>query len=235
MSMPQRPQARLIAECASNHGGDLAVIRRLITAALEAGANFVKFQLYPGQQLASTDPQAAWLQQAQLREDHLRKILTWAGKQAMFSVFDHQGLETLRQLGARAFKVGHADRWRRLWEGAPEDEEWFVSHAWGRDSSGDSGDPWITAMATIPLYPAPLGALAGMVRLAGYSDHTVGLDACKIMLARGVRVVEKHFSIDGCPRRQAWDMDAQGLAELVTWSRTCTEARVGSALTERWG
>ena len=87
----------------------------------------------------------------------------------------------------------------------------------------------------IPLYPAPLTALSALTTLEGYSDHTGGLDACKIMMARGVQVIEKHFSIEGCLRRQAWDMDEQGLAELVAWRDVCAVAHQGTDQLERWG
>ena len=229
MSNAIPPRCRIIAECASNHGGDWATIERMIQAAAEA--DFVKFQAYRTVNLAQTDPQYAWLNAAQLNLSQIEEIVRLVGPRALFTVFDTQRVGELRWAGVKAFKVGHADRWRQLWEGAPSDEEWFVSYAWGRGCIDSFGWP----LATIPLYPAPLEALVGMTQLTGYSDHTIGLDACKIMMARGVQVVEKHFSIEGCPRRQPWDMDEKGLAELVAWSKVCAEAQQGTALTERWG
>lgn len=33
-------------------------------------------------------------------------------------------------------------------------------------------------------------------RLIGYSDHTIGIEACKEAVKRGAKVIEKHFTID---------------------------------------
>jgi N,N'-diacetyllegionaminate synthase len=33
-------------------------------------------------------------------------------------------------------------------------------------------------------------------KLVGYSDHTVGIGACKEAVTRGATVIEKHFTID---------------------------------------
>ena len=30
----------------------------------------------------------------------------------------------------------------------------------------------------------------------GYSDHTIGIDACLIAISRGAKMIEKHFTLD---------------------------------------
>jgi sialic acid synthase SpsE len=32
--------------------------------------------------------------------------------------------------------------------------------------------------------------------LAGYSDHALGIDACLLAVARGARIIEKHFTLN---------------------------------------
>ena len=229
--MPMPPRCRIIAECASNHGGSVDCIDRMIEAA--QAADFVKFQAYQTARLSGDDPQYTWLEQAELSLTTIRHIVDKLGPRALFSVFDAEMVYRLRQFGIKAFKVGHADRWRKLWAAASADEEWFISCAWGQDLPEDRA--YITPLVVIPIYPAQLGALAALPAFPdGYSDHTIGLDACKIMMARGVMVIEKHFSIEGC-RRQPWDMDEAGLAELGAWSKVCATAQNGTDQAERWG
>ena len=33
-------------------------------------------------------------------------------------------------------------------------------------------------------------------RLCGYSDHVIGIEACKEAVRRGARIIEKHFTIN---------------------------------------
>lgn len=49
---PDRP-CRFVAEISNNHNGDLARCLRLITAAKDAGADFVKFQCYSPDELVA--------------------------------------------------------------------------------------------------------------------------------------------------------------------------------------
>lgn len=228
--MITRPHCRIIAECATNHGGNLDWMLRLIDAAPQA--DFVKFQAYDTQRLATTDPQYEWLKQAELTDAHIQAIVDRLGPRALFSVFDAAQVPRLRALGVRAFKVGHADRWRGLQEYAGNGEEWFVSYAWGQQYTPQ---PRVVPLSVMPLYPAPLTALHGLTPLIGYSDHTQGLEACLIMMACGARVIEKHFSIEGCPRRQPWDMDEHGLTTLKGWSTVCQMVDMGTEQAERWG
>ena len=30
----------------------------------------------------------------------------------------------------------------------------------------------------------------------GYSDHTIGIDTCLLAIARGAKIIEKHFTLD---------------------------------------
>jgi len=49
-------------------------------------------------------------------------------------------------------------------------------------------------------YPTPLAELklgaVDFTGYAGFSDHTIGIDAAMAALARGARIIEKHFTLD---------------------------------------
>ena len=91
-------------------------------------------------------------------------------------------------------------------------------------------------------YPAPyesvnLRAMDALTTLGcagvGYSDHTVGTDVAVAAVARGARIVEKHFTLD-CnlpgPDHRA-SLEPKQLAELVAAIRR-TEAALGSGVKE---
>ena len=91
-------------------------------------------------------------------------------------------------------------------------------------------------------YPAPyesvnLRAMDALASLGcagvGYSDHTVGIEVAVAAVARGARIVEKHFTLDRNlpgPDHKA-SLEPQELAALVKAIRH-TEAALGSGVKE---
>jgi sialic acid synthase SpsE len=63
----------------------------------------------------------------------------------------------------------------------------------------------------------------------GYSDHSIGIEACVFALAMGASVIEKHFSLPGEGRNQAWDMDPAMLSQLAGWRDKWVQMRGGPA------
>jgi sialic acid synthase SpsE len=63
--------------------------------------------------------------------------------------------------------------------------------------------PQLAVLHCVSSYPAPdeeanLRAIPGIAELGvvpGYSDHTLGIDACVAAVALGAKVIEKHFTI----------------------------------------
>lgn len=91
-------------------------------------------------------------------------------------------------------------------------------------------------------YPAPyesvnLRAMDALASLGcagvGYSDHTIGTDVAVAAVARGARIIEKHFTLDrnlpGPDHRASLEPDQ--LAELVAAIRR-TEAALGTGIKE---
>jgi sialic acid synthase SpsE len=83
----------------------------------------------------------------------------------------------------------------------------------------------------ISKYPTPLSDLklgqVDFTRYAGFSDHTIGVEAAMAALARGARIIEKHFTLD----KSMYGPDHAGSmtpGELATLSRF--RDRLGDAL-----
>jgi len=113
----------LIAEAGVNHNGDLAVARQLIDAAVESGADAVKFQTFKAKNLVSKQAQKAdyqkqttaveesqfeMIKKLELDLDTHRELMAYCSdRKIMFlsTPFDHDSIDMLNQLGLKIFKI----------------------------------------------------------------------------------------------------------------------------------
>lgn len=234
------PRCQLIAELATNHGGDVQLAKDMISAAAEAGADIVKTQGYQITHLKPTDPQYDWMRQCELSEaDHVRlKVHAEAcGVQYLSTAYHVEDLALLRRVGLTAVKLGSGEGMRLV--RAALDASFsrvYVSLPWGRaDAEYMPPGPDVTVFATVPLYPMPPECYARCHRQSAWSDHAIGLTVAKIAIASGVRYVEKHFHLvgKGC-REQPWNMAPEDVQELALWARECVQAMSGTKYEGRW-
>lgn len=225
----------LIAELATNHCGDLDLLRRMVNEAAEAGADIVKVQAFDCRFLRPGDPQEAWLRRCELSHEHLRDFAFWcraANVIPLATVFDAEMPAVLKKLGYDRVKVGSGDAMRGDVVEACLDNFETVYVSTGMIDTDEMNEEWGTDIfrQIVPLhcttrYPtdSSLANLSRMHRLTlgddpfGYSDHTEGIEACVFALAMGASVIEKHFSLPGEGRNQAWDLHPMGFAELAHW------------------
>lgn len=231
-------KTQVIAEVASNHGGDMVLAKEFIHAAAESRADFVKFQSWQARLMQPGDSQYDWFQRSELSNDAHHELMAECRARSigfLTTCFDIQRVEYLASLGMSTIKVGSADtasyamlsalraRFQHviLSTGMATDDE--VRRAVAILKGGE-----FTLMHTVSLYPTPpeqvnlrrLRWLATMADSLGYSDHTIGLDAPKLAIATGVAYVEKHFCLgrNGPGRVMPWDMTPAELAELTSFA-----------------
>jgi N,N'-diacetyllegionaminate synthase len=117
----------IIAEAGVNHNGNLDLAKRLVDAAVEAGADAVKFQTFKAAQLISAAAPKAEYQRAttgvvesqlemvrrlEMPEAMTRAVAEHAAqRQVLFlsTGFDEDSIDLLDELGVPAFKVGSGD------------------------------------------------------------------------------------------------------------------------------
>jgi N,N'-diacetyllegionaminate synthase len=117
----------IIAEAGVNHNGDLEIAKKLIDAAVEAGADAVKFQSFKAEELASSHAEKAEYQLVSTggrgsQLDMLRQLeLDHTAHQVLFehcrkkricflsTPFDSDSVDMLESLGVSLFKIGSGD------------------------------------------------------------------------------------------------------------------------------
>lgn len=243
--------ALLVAEIGGNHGGDAALAAAMVRAAAASGADAVKFQAYRAATfLSPLSPYYGELAGEELAPGDLAALVAQAhglGLAAGLTVFDGPSVGLARDCGADFLKISSGDLTHhallRLAAGADRPLMVSTGAADGDEVAAALGAlaPWrgrVAVLQCASLYPAPPESanLAVMARwlgqglTAGYSDHTLGLDAAKAALALGAMVLEKHFTTHrGLPGGDnAMSAEPAEFRELARW-RDLVPALMGAA------
>jgi sialic acid synthase SpsE len=203
----------IIAEVASNHGGDLALARQFIRRFADAGAHPIKFQATRVRHLRPDDPQHAWFTQAELADEDfatLKADCAAAGVGFLLTIYHKDDVALLQALGCTRVKLG-AGEWSNgeLFD-ALEGYAIVRSvpfHALGQVALGyATTGPWHDCLATVTRYPAPRRACEAAIQRmmdglhSGYSDHSIGTEMAEWAIDCGAQIIEKHVQMDGQAR-----------------------------------
>jgi sialic acid synthase SpsE len=218
----------IIAELHPQHGGDLGVLREMIRRAARSGATAAKIQLYDAPALLGSHD---W-DYLQISRPQAEQIAAWCEEERiefMASVFDEQRLDWCEKLGVRRHKIASrtvADNPALCRAILSVGKETLVSLGrWSESRKPFPDFPRALYLHCIAKYPALLEDLKGFPAdfaaegLGGYSDHTVGLDAPLLAIARGAWLIEKHFTFNKAihrptERAHVCSMTPDELAEL---------------------
>jgi len=201
-------KTEIIAEIGQNHNGDMELAVRLIRLAKDNGADVAKFQLFDARALFPPREQNPWYNsncKAELSREQVRFIADECGKagiEFMASIFDLQRIEWLEDIGVRRYKLAAR---------SSDDQQLIRAVLATRKPVIASIRNWSEArqfpdrervdfLHCVSKYPAALDdmrlASVDFTSYAGLSDHTLGLTAPMTALARGARIIEKHFTLD---------------------------------------
>jgi sialic acid synthase SpsE len=249
----------IIAEIGNNHEGQFDVAERLVRAAAESGADAVKFQTFRTEHFVSRSDAARYerLKRFELQPAHFEALAGLARTLGLLFIstpLDLRSAAVLEPL-VDAFKVASGDNMfyplldRIASTGKPvlissglsdvtviDSAVARVNKTW--DQMGRAGELGI--LHCVSAYPTPpeqanllaIDVLAERYHCAvGYSDHTVGIEAAVLAVARGARIIEKHFTLDKNYsefRDHQLSADPADLRTLVARIRA-TSAALGSA------
>ncbi|MFN8308773.1 MAG: N-acetylneuraminate synthase family protein [Chitinophagales bacterium] len=208
----------VIAEIGLNHGGDLQVAKKMIDAALSAGADAVKFQTYKTEKRTFPgSPIFDILKKCELPFEAFKELKDYAharGGQFFSTPFDDESVDYLESINCDLYKVASFDVTnipflRKVAQtgkpvilsvGMSDVNEIRTAYITLRENTRN-----IALLHCISAYPtkeedANLGAIGSLMKefdcLIGQSDHTAGIQVPLYAVAAGARIIEKHFKMD---------------------------------------
>jgi N,N'-diacetyllegionaminate synthase len=207
-----------IAEIGNNHKGDLSLAKEMADAAIEANADYVKFQIYNIDKfISSTNPYYNDFITESLQFEafvELKEYIEKKGGTFLATPFDEDSLEFLSELGMKTFKIASGDmnNFQLLAQATKKGECLFLSVGGANLDEIDATANFIKAkkielviLHCIINYPARFSELnLNFIRTLinrydcpiGYSDHSVGIEGSLAAIALGAKLIEKHFTID---------------------------------------
>lgn len=213
----------IVAEIGNNHEGDPETALRLVAAAADVGADAVKFQTFRTEHYVSRSEKARFerLRRFELPWEvypQLKKVAQARGLLFLSTPFDLESAVRLSEW-VDAFKISSGDNtfFPLLERVASFPQPTILSlglsgEAEAREVYSTACRLWgegvaqrVTFLHCVTAYPTPpreanllsIRALADWFPVTvGYSDHTLGIEACVVATAVGARVIEKHFTLD---------------------------------------
>ena len=228
----------IIAEIGHNHNGNSNIAFDLIERAKEAGSDVAKFQLYDTKKIVAPDHKWYWdLERGQLTKGQWLQVVEkckQVGIEFLASAFDVERVGWCEEVGMKRYKIASRSIYdTELLEAVGKTgKDVIISLGKVKDNriprvNGVKND----YLYCIAQYPATLSSLklsqVDFVRHAGFSDHTIGIEAAIVAISRGARIIEKHFTLSkamaGCDH--AGSCEPKELKALVDFARKYEEIK----------
>ena len=191
-----------IAEIGMNYNGNFPLCYELIKQAKHSGADIVKFQL--GWRDGHNEIN-------QLDQEKLETLHQWAklfDVNIMFSIFNEKSLKLIQNFSPKFIKVAS----RTLKENFALVEkiininaEFFISLGMWENKEklpflNNKNIKYLWCKSKYPTFNEDLKSVFLKEfrenHIIGYSDHSIGIEMALLSIARGSKIVEKHFTLD---------------------------------------
>lgn len=191
-----------IAEIGMNHNGNFGLLPELIRQASLSGADIAKFQL-------------GWRDKEgeinRLTEKELKLIVNsceFYNIEPMFSIISENAFKMIKNFEYKfnRYKIASrtvVDKPNLVKEILREGKETFVSLGfWKSEKLPFPAQKNLKYLFCISQYPCLPNELKDLPKnfinspYVGYSDHSIGTEAVLLSVARGAKVIEKHFTLD---------------------------------------
>ena len=191
----------------------MAAAWTLVSAAKWAGADVAKFQIYEVDKLFPTKEIVAngknWYEEVkktELSQEQVKGLSVYCKQldiEFFASAFDVERIGWLESLGVRRHKIASRFRDTETLKSikATKKEVILSLPPGGFVPESFMNYSRVKYLYCVPEYPTPLEhlELEGIgfpVPYAGFSDHTVGIEAACVSISRGATIIEKHFTLD---------------------------------------
>jgi N,N'-diacetyllegionaminate synthase len=210
----------LIAEIGWNHMGNIKIAEKMIKEASLSGADYAKFQTWSVKNLQNgpwdLDGRRAIYEKAELKKDDYLKLVKICKKykiKFLTSLFNHQDYELISKLNLKTIKIPSPENRNKnllkfcsqkfdkifLSTGAATINEISTSYKLIKNKN-------VYLMHCVSMYPCPdklvnlnrinkLKKISNKIKL-GLSDHSPDILSAQLSLPFGIKIIEKHFTID---------------------------------------
>ncbi|MFC1930554.1 N-acetylneuraminate synthase family protein [Chloroflexota bacterium] len=223
----------IIAEIGQNHNGDMEIAKKLITAAKKGGADIAKFQLYDVDSIFP--PSFEWYKEAkeaQLNKEQTLELANWClevGIEFMASVFDTERVKWCQDINLRRYKIASRSIYdKKLVDAITKTGKDIIASLGMYKGkrfphfNTSARVDFLYCVAKYPTFPEDLNfSEIEFTRYSGFSDHTIGIEAALAAMARGAKIIEKHFTLDKKMHGpdHAGSMSPDELREIVDFSK----------------
>ena len=234
----------IIAEIGINHDGKFSLAKKLIKMAKKGGADAVKFQLFdPNDLYLKKSENFKTLKKFYLNKKEIKKLRDYSRKiniKFFCTAFSYEGVKFLKKINIDAFKIASMDNinhslikkslkinkpviistgmlnlrnLKKVLNKYSKNKNIFFLHCISNYPNKDK-DKGFEVFRLFKQYQKRNKAF-------GFSDHSEGNDSCKIAIAKGAKIIEKHFTLK---KRNYFDhshsMDYEDLINLNTFKNT---------------
>jgi len=193
----------IISELSGQYGGSIDKAEQMMLQSKMGGANAVKVQLYDTYRMPGNNREL-W-EYLSMTEEQMVRLKNFAEKLNITffaSPFHDDRLEWIKKYDLPIIKIASSllvDNFKLCEKIVNSNKRVFCSLGkWHGSFPFDN--PNILYFHCLPEYPHSYGrALEFMPekfegKLLGYSDHSIGIDACKYAVIKGAMYIEKHFT-----------------------------------------
>ena len=209
----------IIAEAGINHNGKLDLAKKLIIKAKECGADAVKFQTFKANRITTKKSKLfRVLKNAELEDSEFGELSDFARSNSIIFFSTASTIEAsdlLSNLNVPAFKIssGNLTNLPLVEHIGKKKKPIIISSGMSNlnevkaavKTIESTGNKHIIILHCVSSYPTPptevnlkvLDLLQQKFNYPiGYSDHTIGEEACIAAVSVGAAVIEKHFTLD---------------------------------------
>jgi len=211
----------IIAEAGINHNGDIRIAKEMIKKASECGANAIKFQTFFPEELFSELLNAELFELAKKwsftkhKENlELKKHANRYDIEFLLTPLGKKSINLLKKVGVKAIKIasGELTNYELIKTASNLGLPLIMSTGMSTIPEiksavqiAQSNDCPFALLHCNSSYPTPLkeaniSTIPFFQKLfnvpIGYSDHTIGIEACLAAVSLGACIIEKHFTLD---------------------------------------
>lgn len=198
---------QIISELCGQWGGDVKRAEQMIFQSKFCGADHCKVQLYDTYKLPGENRER-WEYLSMTKEvfDYLKGYAEMFRMGFFASAFDDERWDWIKDLPvnkiASSMITDKPDLCRKMVASDEQKLHFMSLGGWNQEMMPFWNFPNVKYFHCLSKYPHTFEeAMENMPEefkdpIVGYSDHSIGLEACKEAIRRGARVIEKHFTTD---------------------------------------